>query len=72
MSGGCALNCKANGLIFNQTNFKKVYIQPTAHDGGLSIGAAYLGYLESLNHKSKKKKIMNTRIRILGRVFQIT
>ena len=56
LSGGCALNCKANGLIFNQTNFKKVYIQPTAHDGGLSIGAAYLGYLESLNHKSKKKK----------------
>lgn len=52
LSGGCALNCKANGLILSKTNFKDIYIQPASHDAGLAVGAAYLGYLSK--HKNNK------------------
>ena len=34
LAGGVALNCVANGMIFERTNFRDVYIQPAAHDAG--------------------------------------
>lgn len=40
LAGGVALNCAANGRIFEQTLFREVYVQPAAHDAGTSIGAA--------------------------------
>ena len=40
LAGGVALNCVANGMIFERTPFRDVYIQPAAHDAGTSIGAA--------------------------------
>jgi len=40
LAGGVALNCAANGKIFERTPFRDVYIQPAAHDAGTSIGAA--------------------------------
>jgi carbamoyltransferase len=40
LAGGVALNCVANGMIFERTNFRHVYVQPAAHDAGTSIGAA--------------------------------
>jgi carbamoyltransferase len=40
LAGGVALNCVANGMIFEHTNFQDVYVQPAAHDAGTSIGAA--------------------------------
>jgi carbamoyltransferase len=40
LAGGVALNCVANGIIFDRTNFRDVYVQPAAHDAGTSIGAA--------------------------------
>ena len=40
-SGGCALNCLANGLLLN--HFNNSYIMPAASDRGLSLGAACLG-----------------------------
>jgi carbamoyltransferase len=40
LAGGVALNCVANGMIFERTSFRDVYIQPAAHDAGTSIGAA--------------------------------
>ena len=40
LAGGVALNCVANGMIFERTHFKDVYVQPAAHDAGTSIGAA--------------------------------
>jgi len=43
LSGGCALNCKANGKL-NNLKFKQIYIQPASGDAGLSIGAAKMGY----------------------------
>ena len=40
MAGGVALNCVANGKIFDETPFRDLYIQPAAYDGGTSVGAA--------------------------------
>jgi carbamoyltransferase len=41
LSGGVALNSVANGMIFDQTPFREVYIQPAAGDDGTAVGAAY-------------------------------
>ena len=44
MAGGCALNSVANGKIFNQTPFRRTWIQPAAGDEGLAVGAALYAY----------------------------
>jgi carbamoyltransferase len=44
MAGGCALNSVANGKLFEQTPFRRTYIQPAAGDEGLAIGAALHTY----------------------------
>jgi carbamoyltransferase len=41
LAGGVALNCVVNGKILDETPFRDVYVQPAAHDGGTSVGAAY-------------------------------
>jgi carbamoyltransferase len=41
LAGGCALNSVANGKIYENTPFTKVYIQAAAGDAGGAIGAAY-------------------------------
>jgi carbamoyltransferase len=41
LAGGVAFNCVANGKIFEETPFKRVYVQPAAGDAGLSVGAAF-------------------------------
>jgi carbamoyltransferase len=40
LAGGVALNCVANGMIWDRTDFRDVYVQPAAHDAGTSVGAA--------------------------------
>ncbi len=40
LAGGVALNSVANGKILKNTPFKRLFIQPSAGDGGSSIGAA--------------------------------
>lgn len=44
MSGGCALNCVANGKLHKERLFKGIYIQPASGDAGGSIGAALYAY----------------------------
>ena len=57
LAGGCALNSKFNGTILKRTNFKKVFIQPNAGDGGGSLGAAI--YISSKKDKQYKNSIFN-------------
>ena len=52
LSGGCALNCKANGVIAKKLKLTNLYIQPASGDAGSAVGAAYLGYL---NYKKNQK-----------------
>lgn len=56
ITGGCALNCLANGKILNEKFFDNVYVPPFPHDAGASIGSAILAYKE--HDKSNKKKIV--------------
>ena len=49
LAGGVALNCVANGMIFDRTDFQDVYVQPAAHDAGTSFGAALYVQHQILN-----------------------
>jgi carbamoyltransferase len=51
LAGGVALNCVANGLIFERTPFRELYVQPAANDAGTSVGAALHVWHQLLNHK---------------------
>ena len=44
MAGGVALNSVANARILRETPFERLYIQPSAGDGGGALGAALYGY----------------------------
>jgi len=44
LAGGCAMNSVANGRIYRNTSFKRLYIQSAAGDAGGAIGAAFLAW----------------------------
>ena len=45
MSGGVALNCRANGLLLKESIFDDIYVQPASGDAGGAVGAAlYVHY----------------------------
>jgi carbamoyltransferase len=46
LAGGVAFNCLANGKIFANSPFERVYVQAAAGDAGLSVGAAF-----AINHQ---------------------
>lgn len=52
LSGGCAQNSLANGKISSNSDFKNIWIQPAAGDGGGALGAA----LYVSNSKYNKKR----------------
>ena len=49
LAGGCAFNSMANGKIFGETPFEKVYIQPAAGDAGTALGSALYTFHHRLN-----------------------
>src|ERR1051326_8470999 len=50
VAGGCGYNSVANGLIFDRSPFRDVYIQAAAGDAGGAIGAAYCVWNEILGN----------------------
>jgi carbamoyltransferase len=42
IAGGCAMNSVANGKVYRNTPFKKLYVQSAAGDAGGAIGAAFI------------------------------
>ena len=50
IAGGCGYNSVANGLIFDRSPFRDVYIQAAAGDAGGAIGAAYWVWNEILGN----------------------
>ncbi|MFH1202707.1 MAG: carbamoyltransferase [Candidatus Omnitrophota bacterium] len=50
IGGGVGLNCVANGRILRESEFKRIYVQPAAGDGGAAIGAAFYLYNSILNN----------------------
>lgn len=59
IGGGVALNALANGKIYTNTPFKKVYVIGPAGDGGNAMGAALFSYYSILNKKEKTSQINN-------------
>ncbi len=53
MAGGVALNSVANGRILRETPFENLYIQPSAGDGGASVGAALFAHHQLLGNPRK-------------------
>ena len=44
LAGGCAMNSVANGKVYRNTPFKKIYAQAAAGDAGGAIGAAVVAW----------------------------
>jgi carbamoyltransferase len=44
LAGGCAMNSVANGKVYRNTPFKKLYVQSAAGDAGGAIGAAFVAW----------------------------
>lgn len=51
LSGGVALNCKANGELLGKHLYSNVWVQPSSGDAGCSVGAAYIGWYHHLNNE---------------------
>jgi carbamoyltransferase len=51
IAGGCGYNSVANGLVFDRSPFRDVYIQAAAGDAGGAIGAAYWVWNEVLKNE---------------------
>lgn len=48
LAGGVAYNCVANGKMFRQSPFERIFVQPAAGDAGLAFGAAFYVWHELL------------------------
>jgi len=46
LAGGCAMNSVANGKVYRNTPFKRLYVQSAAGDAGGAIGAAFVVWHE--------------------------
>ena len=46
LAGGCAMNSVANGKVYRNTPFKRLYVQSAAGDAGGAIGAAMVAWGE--------------------------
>lgn len=44
IAGGCAMNSVANGKVYRQTPFRRLYVQSAAGDAGGAIGAAFVAH----------------------------
>src|SRR5207302_9345211 len=49
-AGGCAYNSLANGIVFDRSAYKDLYIQAAAGHAGGAIGAAYWVWNEILGN----------------------
>jgi len=46
LAGGCGMNSVANGKVYRNTPFKRLYVQSAAGDAGGAIGAAFVVWNE--------------------------
>ena len=44
LAGGCGMNSVANGKVYRNTPFRRLYVQPAAGDAGGAIGAAFVAW----------------------------
>jgi carbamoyltransferase len=58
LAGGCAMNSVANGKVFRQSPYKRVYIQSAAGDAGGAIGAAFAAW-QDVNPGAQRAFVMD-------------
>ncbi len=58
IAGGVGLNSVANGKLYDETPFEKIFVQPAATDAGGAIGTAYFIWNQILK-RSRKFKMYN-------------
>jgi carbamoyltransferase len=59
LSGGCAMNSVANGKVYRQTPFKRLYVQSAAGDAGGAIGAALVAWHRIAKHNARPRFLMD-------------
>jgi carbamoyltransferase len=57
LAGGCALNSVANGKVYRNTPFKRLYVQSAAGDAGGAIGAAFVAWHEIKGKVGDNKRL---------------
>jgi len=60
LAGGCGMNSVANGKVYRNTPFKRLYVQSAAGDAGGAIGAAFVVWNE-LNGGDRSPRPSPTR-----------
>lgn len=73
LAGGVALNCVANGKIYQNKIFKHIFVQPAAGDAGGALGAALSTWYEYLNQpRTSQSKPQSDQLSgsLLGPDFQ--
>jgi carbamoyltransferase len=60
LAGGVALNCVANGIIFREKIFDRIWIQPAAGDAGGALGAALAAWHGSVNDRGETRMARST------------
>jgi carbamoyltransferase len=53
LAGGVALNCVTNTRVFEEGPFRRLHVQPAAHDAGTAQGTAWYIYHHLLGHGRK-------------------
>ena len=57
ISGGCGLNCVANGQILRNGIFDEIYVPPVPHDSGGALGAAMYAYQQE--HRKRPEPVVH-------------
>jgi carbamoyltransferase len=60
LAGGVALNCVANGYIFRNGPFKRLFVPPAANDAGGAQGAAAVAYCQLSGKKMITSPLTST------------
>ena len=61
LSGGCAMNCLANGKLSSQNIYKNIFVPYCPGDNGGAIGSALLSYNKKLSIKSFQNPYLGLR-----------
>jgi len=62
LSGGCVMNCLANGKLINHKVYKKIFIPYCPGDNGGAIGSAILSYNKKIDLKSFQNPYTGIRL----------
>jgi carbamoyltransferase len=69
LAGGVALNCVANGLIWREKIFERIWIQPAAGDAGGALGAALAAWFARPENARQAETPDSMQAALLGPEF---